>query len=293
MDSRISSTLNHVAPYHLTQSAPFKFSVKKVRSEPQQDQVQASNIQILKKIKLDRINAPSILREPSTSRSSHQIVWNLERREIDQATEIPCDSQRLPCISSPSLSSTSEEFFTSSRLIFMKARAYYILRSAEINPYTCPASPGVFQIAPDMSEAAANVSYFPDEVLNHLMSKVLFIYPTITNIVSATAFVFWSRDELNTYKLPLKFQARHQNSKKPIIPGQEDYFKFWDTVFNFSPSTDRAIKLENAIKNFRYALIQPSALNLSFFNHLSSNGSPQDEEGVINFQDYSDNTFPA
>ena len=287
MDSQISSNFNYMAPYHITQSAPFKFSVKKVRTEPQEDQVKASNLHILKKIKLGSINSPAINCEPSTSRLPDQVVRNNERRDNqhDHPIEISNDSHRQTCISSPSLSSTSEEFLSPSRLIFMKARAYYILKSADINPSDCTSPPGVFQIAPDMSEAAANVSYFPDQVLNHLMSKVLFIYPTITNVVSATASVFWSRDELHSYKLPLKFQARHQHSKKPIIPGQEDYFKFWDTVFNFSLSNDRAIKLENAIKNFRYALIQPSALNLSFFNHLSSNGSLQDDSEVIKFQD--------
>ena len=248
--------------YSLTQQAPFKFSVKKVARRPLSRAYEPTSRKI--KIETCDYESPDSPCQPSTSTGGSEPYFG--KRSTNLADEI-CQSEVVP----PLLPIRSHDtFLTPCRLLFMKTRAYYIIKRAGFNPNEAFTATGLFPIAPEMTDAAANVSFFPDDTLNRLMSKLLFIYPTITNIVSATAFAFWCKEELHSYKLPLKFQARHQNTKKPIIPGQESFFRFWDTIFSFSTSYDRVIKLENAIKNFRYALVQPASLNLSFFTHLTS-----------------------
>lgn len=254
----------------MTQETPFKSSsigklkLKKVTN----DQSQRHFEPLVKKIKCESFAIES----SNVTRSIQAATSRGDSTAIRRISSIDGTVLQQPIISSSSEAMTLEgrkNFLSSCRLIYMKTRAYYVIKRAGFDPNLELTLTGIFQIAPELTEAAANISYFPDRTLNQLMSKVLFLYPTITNVVSATAFVFWSEDELHSYKIPLKFQAKHQQSKKPIIPGQECFFQFWDTFFKFSTCSDRVIKLENAIKNFRYALVQPASLNLSFFTHLT------------------------
>lgn len=219
------------------------------------------------KVKLNPSFGPS---QPSTSQPSLKSFTREDANDSDQITASRSSSSACP---------SDGKRFTACQLIFMKIRAYDIIRRAGQDPNSPLDTSEKFQIAPEKTTAAANVSFFPDETLNRLMSKVLFLYPTITNIVSATAFVFWSETELRQHTVPMKRNSKHQNNKKKIIPNYKTFFDFWDTIFNIS-SEDRATKLENAIKNFRYALDKPEALNLAFFTNLLS-PHPRVADGAV------------
>lgn len=158
-------------------------------------------------------------------------------------------------------------FLNNCRIVFMKARAYHCINNAGFHPIHDEINCDHYEIAPEMIKSAANVSYFTDETMNRLMSKVLFLYPSITNLVSATAHVFWSQEELKSYKFPLKLNSRNKGDL-PLLPGHEYFFGFWDSVYNFSSKKDRATTLENAVKNVRNLLLRRGPYNSLFFRHL-------------------------
>lgn len=143
-------------------------------------------------------------------------------------------------VNNPNQRTTFEEFFKASRLLCMKARAYSILK--ECSPIVQP-----MKYAPEAMEKTANLSYFPDEELNKLMSKVMFIDHSIYKMVQITCNVFWCDEERNTSIVP--YRLPYLRLTHPAIVGHEFYYEFWDHIISFSTNEERKKLFEYAICN--------------------------------------------
>lgn len=158
-------------------------------------------------------------------------------------------------VNNPDIQITFEEFFKPSRLLCMKARAYAILKKCEAKNAPIPQP---MKYAPEAMNKMTNLSYFPDEKLNQLMSQVMFIDHSIYKMVQITSNVFWSDEEragsIVPYRLP------YSRLTHPPIIGHEFYYEFWDNMISFRSEEDRKKIFEYAICNMnKFRLKEPNS----------------------------------
>lgn len=139
-------------------------------------------------------------------------------------------------------------FLNPTRMIFMKIRAYHLLKDRGIEP-RAPTSANEIENTLKFTSEAFSLNFFPDATLNGLMEKILFMDSELDQVVQATILVFWYEFELESRVIPLTYPFS-DDIKGQIVPGCDIFFKFWDAVFDFSSSLHRKAELERAIRIF-------------------------------------------
>lgn len=157
-------------------------------------------------------------------------------------------------VNNPNQEVSYDKFFRPSRLLCMKARAMCILKEND-----CRGGPPVqrMKYAPESMEKMANLTYFPDEDLNKLMSQIMFLDHSIYKMVQIVSNVFWCDDERNTSIVP--YRLPYLRLTHPPIIGHEFYYEFWDLILGFSRNDERKKIFEYAICNMNKFRLKEAA----------------------------------
>ena len=205
--------------------------------------------------KVDSVCDPKVTIEEEKESQNHSIRNQSESEtpanpaEEEKSTNENHSEGNNQKILTRSESSSRNIFLISARILCMKIRAYYILKDYGISPFDEPSS-GILtgQNKNDLTPNASKLSFFPDEILNGLMTKVLSVDVEFERLVLSTICVFWHVDELEKRKLPREYPY-DGGSGCPIVPGCDVFFNFWDVIYDYSTSSDRERRLKRAIKN--------------------------------------------
>lgn len=141
-----------------------------------------------------------------------------------------------------------DEFFKASRLIYMKARAYTLIRKVSPSNLTQDIHSLVspMKYAPESTNKILHLSYFPDAKLNELITRLLFSEHSICKMVKWTASIFWCEEELKgTALIPsvVPFSRIHHEP----LTGYLFFHQFWDIILGTRTSEERRKTLRSAI----------------------------------------------
>ena len=138
---------------------------------------------------------------------------------------------------------TSNEFYTSSRLLLMKGRALYLwnhLRDKLLESQEVP----WFSGSSDVLYRLQNLNHFPDHDLNQLVKQLINHNITLVKVIKITVSVFFSSAELSKAAVPLS--STFQRVLRPPVPGYELFHEFWNYLYDIQNSRERRRRFEGS-----------------------------------------------
>lgn len=140
---------------------------------------------------------------------------------------------------------TYNNFFTASRILLMKGRAYYLwsnledklLRSTDVCWFSG-------ECMSDVALKVEHMDYFPDQLLNQLVKHLIFKDITLVKAIKITIGIFFSSVELTKAAVPSS--SSFKRVLRPPVAGYEIFHEFWNHMYRIWNSDDRRRRFEGS-----------------------------------------------